>query len=473
VDDGEVVDWRYRPGTFVLETIWKSPAGRALITDFMTPSTTRADLIRRVECLEGRVEVNCDLRIRFDYARATPWIRRIERADNGPALLSLAGPEGLKITGPLLDRVPADPEISDQEEGDTMPRLAGSFPLSQGQDVTWDLTWFPSYEAPPEPVDADEALRGTVAFWTDWSSQLTVHDHDPLAARSLLVLRALTHADTGGIVAAPTTSLPEEFGGSRNWDYRYTWLRDAALTIEVTVAHGLTEGATLWRNWLLRAVAGDADNIQIMYGLAGERDLRESELPHLAGYERSRPVRIGNEAAKQYQADVVGEVMLALAALRDAGVKETKYSWGLQKNLLRYCEANLDRKDHGIWEMRGDPHFFTHGRAMIWAAFNEGIRALEVYGLPGPIERWRALREQLRVEIDEHGFATTLNSVHTDLRQHRGRCLPPASAAHQIRCLRRPTDARDRGANRAGTGRRDRVSAPLLHRRKARRAHRR
>ena len=214
VDDGEVVDWRYRPGTFVLETIWKSPAGRALITDFMTPSTTRADLIRRVECLEGRVEVNCDLRIRFDYARATPWIRRIERADNGPALLSLAGPEGLKITGPLLDRVPADPEISDQEEGDTMPRLAGSFPLSQGQDVTWDLTWFPSYEAPPEPVDADEALRGTVAFWTDWSSQLTVHDHDPLAARSLLVLRALTHADTGGIVAAPTTSLPEEFGGA-------------------------------------------------------------------------------------------------------------------------------------------------------------------------------------------------------------------------------------------------------------------
>jgi GH15 family glucan-1,4-alpha-glucosidase len=376
----------------------------------MTPSTTRADLIRRVECLEGRVEVNCDLRIRFDYARATPWIRRIERADNGPALLSLAGPEGLKITGPLLDRVPADPEISDQEEGDTMPRLAGSFPLSQGQDVTWDLTWFPSYEAPPEPVDADEALRGTVAFWTDWSSQLTVHDHDPLAARSLLVLRALTHADTGGIVAAPTTSLPEEFGGSRNWDYRYTWLRDAALTIEVTVAHGLTEGPTLWRNWLLRAVAGDADNIQIMYGLAGERDLRESELPHLAGYERSRPVRIGNEAAKQYQADVVGEVMLALAALRDAGVKETKYSWGLQKNLLRYCEANLDRKDHGIWEMRGDPHFFTHGRAMIWAAFNEGIRALEVYGLPGPIERWRALREQLRVEIDEHGFATTLNT---------------------------------------------------------------
>ena len=410
VDGAQVVDWRYRPGTFVLETTWRSPTGLALVTDFMTPSTIQADLIRRAECLEGRVEVNCDLRIRFDYARATPWMRRFDRADGGPVLLSLAGPEGLMINGPLLDRVPADAEVSDEEEGDTMPRLVGSFALSEGQAATWDLTWFPSYEKPPEPVDADEALRGTVKFWTDWGSQITVHDHDPLAARSLLVLRALTHADTGGIVAAPTTSLPEQFGGSRNWDYRYTWLRDAALTIEVMVAHGLTEGATLWRDWLLRAVAGDAHKIQIMYGLAGERDLRESELIHLAGYEGSRPVRIGNEAAKQYQADVVGEVMLALAALRDAGVKETRYSWGLQKNLLRYCEANLDRKDHGIWEMRGDPHFFTHGRAMIWAAFNEGIRAVEVYGLPGPIEKWSELREQLRVEIDEQGFAPTLNA---------------------------------------------------------------
>ena len=249
-----------------------------------------------------------------------------------------------------------------------------------------------------------------MTFWTDWGAQLTVHDHDPLAARSLLVLRALTHADTGGIVAAPTTSLPEQFGGSRNWDYRYTWLRDAALTIEVAVAHGLTKGARLWRDWLLRAVAGDADKVQIMYGLAGERDLRETELRHLAGYEGSRPVRIGNGAAEQYQADVVGEVMLALAALRDAGVQETRYSWGLQKNLLRYCEANLDREDHGIWEMRGEPHFFTHGRAMLWAAFNEGIRAVEVHGLAGPIENWRALRDRLRVEIDEHGFAATLNT---------------------------------------------------------------
>jgi GH15 family glucan-1,4-alpha-glucosidase len=245
------------------------------------------------------------------------------------------------------------------------------------------------------------------------------------------------------------------------------------LTIEVMVAHGLTEGATVWRDWLLRAVAGDADKIQIMYGLAGERDVRESELTHLAGYEGSRPVRIGNEAAKQYQADVVGEVMLALAALRDAGVKETRYSWGLQKNLLRYCEANFDRKDHGIWEMRGDPHFFTHGRAMIWAAFNEGIRAVEVYRLPGPIERWRALREQLRLEINEHGFAAALNTF----TQTYDNTEVDASLLHlphtgfiaynDPRML--GTVARIEQELQDETG----LGAPLPHRREARRANRR
>jgi GH15 family glucan-1,4-alpha-glucosidase len=235
-------------------------------------------------------------------------------------------------------------------------------------------------------------------------------DHDPLVLRSLLVLRALTHRETGGIVAAPTASLPEHFGGSRNWDYRYTWLRDAALTIEVLIAHGLTHGATLWRDWLLRAVAGDADDIKIMYGLAGERDLRETELDHLAGYEDSRPVRIGNGAAEQYQADVVGEVMIALAGLRDAGVEEDEYSWELQANLLRYCEANFDRKDHGIWEMRGDAHYFTHGRAMMWAAFDQGVRAVQEHGLPGPVERWRELRDRLGRELDEDGYDTDIES---------------------------------------------------------------
>jgi GH15 family glucan-1,4-alpha-glucosidase len=225
-----------------------------------------------------------------------------------------------------------------------------------------------------------------------------------------LVLRALTNLKTGGIVAAPTTSLPEEFGGSRNWDYRYTWLRDAALTIEVLVSHGFTEGALHWRDWLLRAVAGDPEKLRIMYGLAGERELDEKELDHLDGYADSRPVRIGNGAADQYQADVVGEVMLALAELRDAGVHEDEYSWRLQKSLLAFCVRNIDRKDHGIWEMRGEPHFFTHGRVMMWAAFNEGIRAVTEHGLDGDVASWTRHRDGLRAEILERGFSTARES---------------------------------------------------------------
>lgn len=420
--DGEVVERRYIPTTFVLETTWRTPTGRVRVTDFLPPSTTRADLVRRVECVAGTVEVDHDLRLRFDYARATPWVRVVE--DGGrPALLSLAGPDGLRVSGPLLswsgadedgapaDRPGASGSRSSDEGGVRAPRLTGRFRLEEGEVLDWDLTWFPSYEATPEPVDVHHALAEAERFWSDWTSRLTVHtDHDPLVLRSLLVLRALTHSETGGIVAAPTASLPETIGGSRNWDYRYVWLRDAALTIEVAITHGLTEGARLWRDWLLRAVAGDAHEVKIMYGVGGERELTEQELGHLAGYEESRPVRIGNGAADQYQADVVGEVMIALADLRDAGVPEDEYSWGLQKSLLEYCETNLERKDHGIWEMRGEPHLFTHGRAMMWAAFDRGIRAVESHGLDGPADRWRELRDRLRAEIDEHGFDPELNS---------------------------------------------------------------
>ena len=432
--DGEVVERRYLPQTFVLETTWQTPTGRARVTDFLPPSTTQGDLVRRVECLEGEVQVEHDLRLRFNYARATPWTRRIEH-DGEDALLSLAGPDGILITGPLLhwpdgsdegedDAVDRSGDESDasstqpgahdtesEEAGKRAPRLVGTFTVREGEVLDWDLTWFPSHQDPPQPPDGDQALAEAIEFWTDWASQLEVHtDHAPVVLRSLLVLRALTHLETGGIVAAPTASLPEWFGGERNWDYRYTWLRDAAFTIEVMVAHGLTEGAKLWRDWLLRAVAGDADDVKIMYGLAGERELTELELDHLSGYEDSRPVRIGNGAADQYQADVVGEVMIALHELREKGVEEDEYSWGLQKSLLRYSEKNYDRKDHGIWEMRGEPHYFTHGRAMMWAAFDRGIRAVEDFGLDGPVERWRELRARLAEEIEEHGFDREIDS---------------------------------------------------------------
>lgn len=264
---------------------------------------------------------------------------------------------------------------------------------------------------PPSTVQAEEAFEVTKEFWQHWIGNLDVGDtRSELVRRSLLVLRALTHSDTGGIVAAPTASLPEDFGGERNWDYRYTWLRDAALTVEVMVAHGFVEGATNWRDWLLRAVAGDVENLQIMYGLGGKRELEELELDHLAGYENSRPVRIGNGAAGQYQADVVGEVMLALAKLRDAGYPEDEFSWGLQKKLLDYTITNIHQKDHGIWEMRGDLHYFTHGRVMMWAAFNEGIRAVEEYGLDGDAEVWRYHRDSLRDELLLRGYNEELGS---------------------------------------------------------------
>ncbi len=416
---GDVVERRYRPDTFVLETIWQTPSGRVQVTDFLPPAAEHADLVRRVHCLEGRVEIEHDLRIRFDFARSTPWIRQTTHPTAGARVwLSLAGPDGLLVSGPQLEECGADgpsqPSGHPPEEGSGAPRLGGRFTLTSGERLDWSLTWFPSYEPLPDLIDADQAEADAVRFWTDWTSRIAVvRDAGPHAAavrRSLLVLRALTHGRTGGIVAAPTTSLPERFGGGRNWDYRYTWLRDAALTLEVMVAHGLTRGATLWRDWLLRAVAGDVSTVKIMYGLAGERDLPERELRHLAGYEESRPVRVGNGAADQYQADVVGEVMIALAALRDAGEPEDRHSWALQKNLLDYCEAHIDQPDHGIWEMRGKPQYFTHGRVMLWAAFAQGVRAAEAYGFDGPVERWRARRDGLRLEIEESGFDRELNS---------------------------------------------------------------
>jgi GH15 family glucan-1,4-alpha-glucosidase len=446
VTDGQVVSWRYEQDTFVVETIWECPTGRARVVDFLPPADDHGDLVRIVTCLEGEVEVVHDLRIRFDYARSTPWFRRLEDSEDGRARLSsLAGPDALLLTGPALHAVDSTAEDggedsggqgedsggqdhggkdsggqddagadsgrgnhrggADTSSGGPAPRLVGAFPMTQGEELAWDLTWFPSWEDRPGPVDVHQALERTRRFWHEWADRVEARCvHDGEVTRSLLVLRALTHGQTGGIVAAPTASLPEEFGGIRNWDYRYTWLRDAALTIEVMVDHGFLDGAALWRDWLIRAVAGDITDLRIMYGLGGERDLDEKELDHLSGYEGSRPVRIGNGAADQFQADVPGEVMLALARLRDHGGEEDDFSWGLQCNLLRYCEENFDRKDHGIWEMRGDLHYFTHGRVMMWAAFNEGIRAVEEHGLPGEPERWRESRDRLREEILEHGF---------------------------------------------------------------------
>jgi GH15 family glucan-1,4-alpha-glucosidase len=250
-----------------------------------------------------------------------------------------------------------------------------------------------------------------VDYWTTWAGNCRDDGEYRVAVkRSLLVLRALTHYETGGIVAAPTTSLPEEFGGPRNWDYRYCWLRDASLTLEAMLTHGYEHEALQWRNWLLRALAGDPEDLQIMYGVGGERDLAEKELLHLPGYEKATPVRIGNAAVSQYQADVVGEVMVALEKLRLAGGKEDHFSWALQRALLGAVDKHLEDKDFGLWEMRGEPQFFTHSRVMMWAAFDSGVRAVRNHGLPGPVERWEHLRDKLATEILDLGFDRDLNS---------------------------------------------------------------
>lgn len=408
IEDGQVVSRAYVEDTFVLRTVWRGPVGEAIVTDFLPSNDGRADVVRMVECTRGRVTLRHDLRIRFDYARSTAWLREVQCPGGEPGLLAVAGPDAVLVSGPGLgDATFASPGA----EGARVPSITGTIDLIAGRSVAWDLTWFPSHRALPRPLDAGAALQSSIWFWQDWAARIeTRGDHEPHVRRSLLVLRALTHAETGGIVAAPTTSLPESWGGERNWDYRYTWLRDASMTIEALLSHGLTESATLWRRWLLRAVAGDSERLQIMYGLAGERRLPEIELDHLAGYEGSVPVRIGNGAVDQYQADVAGEVMLALAATRDAGIAEDATSWGLQKELLRFCTDNLDRPDHGIWEMRGDQHFFTHGRVMLWSAFDQGIRAVEEHGLDGPVGQWRATRARLRAEIEDRGFEEHLQS---------------------------------------------------------------
>ncbi|WP_159501758.1 glycoside hydrolase family 15 protein [Microbacterium sp. 18062] len=380
---------RYDGDTFVLVTRWESEAGVAEVHDLLPMDGGRVDLVRRIVGISGSVEFTTHLRVRFDYARALPWMRQVGDAD-APMLHATAGPDALVVRG-----VRFEPHGRAHR---------GRVTVRAGEHADLVATWFPAYAPTPDPLDVDTALAETRAWWTDWAAGID-HDgsHRDEVVRSLLVLRALSHEETGGVVAAVTTSLPEQFGGSRNWDYRYVWLRDAALTLEALVDHGFLGVAEHWRLWLLRAIAGDPAQMQIMYGVAGERDLGERELASLPGYRGSAPVRVGNGAVDQYQADVVGEVMVALEATRMAGLADEQFSWALQRALLGNVEANLDRPDNGIWEIRGEPRHFTQSRAMMWAAFDRGVRAVEEHGLEGPADRWRELRDRLRNEIAARG----------------------------------------------------------------------
>lgn len=385
----------YRAGSFVLDTRWAGAHGLATTTDFLARGSDAGamggvTLVREVHCTQGRIEVDVDLVIRFDYGRVVPWVRRRRDADGARVLYAIAGPHSLTLHGPSLTAVGR----AHRER----------FRLTAGETLVWALTWFPSHLEPPTRPDTAAELDRVVTDWARWRSKVAVAG--PYAGAigdSLAVLRALTLRPTGGIVAAPTTSLPEEIGGERNWDYRYTWLRDSAFTIEALAAHGHHQVAEHWRSWLLRAIAGDSDDLQIVYGVDGRRRLPENILDHLTGYQGSAPVRIGNAAYTQYQADVIGEVMIALSRLRDAGIADDRFSWALQKNLLALLERRIDTPDRGIWEVRGDPRFFTHGRVLMWAAFDRGIDAVERYGRSGPVTRWRRHRSRLRSEILQRG----------------------------------------------------------------------
>lgn len=385
----------YLDETMVLITRWECAEGIAEVHDFLVIDPEReidpgrVDLVRRIVGISGEVAFEQSLRMRFDYSRATPWVRQTGTADH-PELVAVAGPDAVVIRGARL------------EATDHVHR--GTVTVAAGQTVDLTLTWFRSHLRVPDQVDVTDELERTRRWWQDWADRIE-HDgsHRDEVIRSLLLLRGLTNHQTGGIAAAATTSLPENFGGQRNWDYRYVWLRDVALTLEAMIDHGFIALVGHWREWLLRAVAGDPADLQIMYGLAGERDLRERELPSLPGYEGSAPVRVGNGASEQFQADVVGEVMVTLSAARDAGLPETEFGWSLERELVRFVATHLERPDQGMWEIRGEPRMFTQSRVMVWATFDRAVRAVEVHGLPGPVEEWRDLREKVKAEIDDKG----------------------------------------------------------------------
>lgn len=395
-DESATSERSYVDDTFILSTVWTTDSGTVEVLDLMPRGDRRSDVVRRVRGLSGAVEMKQDLRIRFAYGATIPWVRQL-RDEELHGIVAVAGPDAIVVRGPEL------------HAGDR--RHESHFTVSKGETVDLHVTWFPSHQEVPGMVDVQPAYDKTVDWWNAWAQKLD--RKGPYAdevMRSMLVLRALTHEDTGGIVAAATTSLPEMFGGSRNWDYRYVWLRDASLTLEVLLVHGYATEAHDWRRWLLRAIAGDTQDLQIMYGLSGERYLAEREIPSLPGYRGSSPVRVGNGAYDQFQSDVVGEVMVALHAAREAGVAETEFSWPLQRSMVKYLEDNWKRPDQGIWEMRGEPHEFTHSRVMVWAAFDRAVRGVTEHGLDGPVERWTELRDEVRADIEENGFDVERNS---------------------------------------------------------------
>jgi GH15 family glucan-1,4-alpha-glucosidase len=379
---------RYRHDTLILETVHDADEGSVRVIDFMPPRGKAPDIVRIVEGLHGSVPMRSELVLRFDYGRIVPWMRRVDHAR-----VAVAGPDALSFRTPV------------EVHGEDM-RTVSEFTVEPGERVPFVLTWFPSHEDQPDAVDAEDALDDTEAYWHDWTASCRNHgDYHEEVRQSLIVLKALTYEPTGGIVAAPTTSLPEHIGGIRNWDYRYCWLRDATLTLMAMLDAGYRDEAIAWREWLLRAIAGDPSDVQIMYGLAGERRLDERELDWLPGFEGSRPVRIGNAASKQLQLDVFGELLDGAYQTIKHGIERSEFGWAMVLKLLEWLEDAWRREDAGIWEMRGPPRHFTHSKVMAWVAFDRAVRMHEEFEREGPVDRWRAARDEIAAEIHAHGWS--------------------------------------------------------------------
>jgi GH15 family glucan-1,4-alpha-glucosidase len=378
---------RYQGDTLVLETEYRTDEGIVRVVDCMPPRQWDPDVARIVEGVKGRVPMQMELTIRFDYGSIVPWVRQIDGA-----LHAVAGPDSVWLRTPVPVR------------GENLTTLA-NFTVAEGERAPFMLTWHASHRPAPRRIDPIRALGDTEAWWGAWASHVNyTGGWQDAVIRSLLTLKALTYAPTGGIVAAPTTSLPEQLGGVRNWDYRYCWLRDATFTLSALMLAGLADEAKAWREWLLRAVAGQPRQMQILYGVAGERRVTEQELDWLAGYEGSRPVRIGNAAVNQFQLDVYGEVMDTLHLGRHIGLESDEAAWDLQQALLEFLESNWREPDEGIWEIRGPRRHFTHSKVMAWVALDRAIKAVELMHHEGPVDRWRAVRRDIHDEVCREGY---------------------------------------------------------------------
>ena len=397
---GEVseVRRRYREETMVLETDFITPSGQIRVIDFMPVRDRRADILRIVEGVDGEVDMRMEWVIRFDYGEILPWVQRVTDSDGAPAITAIGGPDAVCLRGDIL------PEHHDH-------RHVATFTVRPGERFDFSMTWYPSTQTPPVRHSIDEQLPRTERYWRNWAHRCGYQGpYRSQVTRSLLTLKALTFEPTGGIVAAPTTSLPEQLGGQRNWDYRYCWLRDASLTLRSLLDSGFRDEARAWRSWLLRSVAGDPKDMQILYGVAGERRLREWTVDTLPGYQGASPVRVGNDAALQVQMDVYGEVLDALHQARVDGVVEDDFSWPLQQELAANLVHKWDQPDNGIWEVRGPLRHFTHSRVMVWVALDRLVRAVESCDLPGDVERWRELRDTVHAEVCARGWNDELGA---------------------------------------------------------------